>query len=204
MEGLLAGAKLQRCRVAFLSVVPAPRRALLLGEGHGRFLTALLQKHPTAQCVCVDASQRMLDIARSHILQLGLGAASVEFVHADLTSWTPPTNSFDLIVTHFVLDCFTDEQLDAILASLAAAGTAELRLLAADFRQPEKGPARWRAGAILAVMYIFFRWATGIAAAKLPATDALLRKHGFMLCQRRISEWGLLQSDLWQKAPADH
>jgi hypothetical protein len=41
MEWLLAGRKLQRCREAFLGSIPPPTRALLVGEGNGRFLTAL-------------------------------------------------------------------------------------------------------------------------------------------------------------------
>jgi len=144
----------------------------------------------------------MLDVTRARISELGLDAGNVEFVHADLVGWTPPGNSFDLIVTHFVLDCFTERQLELILARLAHAATADARWLAADFREPEKGPARWRAQAILAVMYIFFRWATGIAAERLPAIDALMGRQGFVLRERRIFEWGLLQSDLWGRERA--
>lgn len=40
METLAAGGKLQRCRLAFLGEIPIPRRVLLAGEGHGRFLVA--------------------------------------------------------------------------------------------------------------------------------------------------------------------
>jgi ubiquinone/menaquinone biosynthesis C-methylase UbiE len=202
MEWVLAGAKLQRCRLAFLAEVPAPRRALLIGEGHGRFLAPLLQAHPKAHCVCVDASQRMLDVTRARILELGLGAEKVEFVQADLATWTPPVNSFDLIATHFVLDCFTEAQLERILRGLAMAATADARWLAADFNEPREGPARWRAQAILAVMYVFFRWATGIAAEKLPVVDGLMEKQGFVLRSRRMFEWGLLRSDLWARSQA--
>ena len=91
--------------------------------------------------------------------------------------------------------------MEPILARLADAATADACWLAADFRKPEKGPARWRAQAILALMYVFFRWATGIAATRLPGVDPLLRKQGFVLRERRILEWGLLQSDLWRRAP---
>jgi ubiquinone/menaquinone biosynthesis C-methylase UbiE len=199
MEWVLAGKKLQRCRTAFLLPAPTPRRALLIGEGHGRFLAPLLKMHPGVHCICVDASKRMLDVTRARLVELGLDTRNVEFVQADLAEWTPPRNSFDLIVTHFVLDCFTERQLELIVARLANAATAEARWLAADFRKPKKGLARWRAQAILAVMYIFFRWATGIAAERLPAIDSLMGRQGFVLRERRIFEWGLLQSDLWAR-----
>src|ERR1041385_77794 len=48
MEWLLAGRKLQRCRTAFLDEARAARDILLLGEGNGRFLQALLQVNRTA------------------------------------------------------------------------------------------------------------------------------------------------------------
>jgi len=198
MEWVLAGRKLQRCRVAFLPSLPPPRRALLIGEGHGRFLTSLLQAHPNVECVCLDASEAMLDVSRARITVLGLDTSRIEFVRADLTTWTPPSGArFDLIATHFVLDCFTNEQLESIVARLAERATPDARWLAADFREPNAGLARWRAQAILAIMYLFFRWATGIAARKLPEVDNLLGRQGFVLRERRVFEWGLLQSDLW-------
>ena len=44
MEWVLAGEKLQRCRTAWLEVLPAPARVLILGEGNGRFLEALMRQ----------------------------------------------------------------------------------------------------------------------------------------------------------------
>ncbi|HWD19381.1 MAG TPA: class I SAM-dependent methyltransferase [Verrucomicrobiae bacterium] len=195
MEPILAGSKMQKCRTAFLSSIPPPRRALLVGEGHGRFLAALLAIHPQAQCVCLDASAGMLQAARE---RLG-GDPRVEFVHADLAAWTPPAEPFDLIVTNFVFDCFTEEQLAALIPKLAAAAAPQARWLVADFCAPPRGLARWRAQAILAVMYVFFRWATGIAAQRLPEPAPLLVRAGFALRGRRFADWGLLHSDLWER-----
>jgi len=198
MERILAGEKLQRCRTAYLKDVLPVRKALLLGEGRGRFLDALLEQQPDVRCVCVDASERMLDLTRS---RLGSAANNVAFVRADLASWTPPESGFDLIVADFVFDCFTDEQLAPMIARWAGAAAPNARWLVAEFHLPERGLARWRAKAILSVMYMFFRWATGIPADKLPNPDALLRQHGFELRDRRITEWGLLQTDWWERQP---
>jgi hypothetical protein len=64
MESLLAGAKLEKCRNAFWNDIPPFENALLVGEGHGRFLASLLQHNPDAKVTCVDASASMLDISR--------------------------------------------------------------------------------------------------------------------------------------------
>jgi len=196
MEWLLAGTKLQRCRAAFLPAIPTPRRALVIGQGHGPFVAALLKAHPNVHCTCVDISARMLETAKVRLQAAGLEEARVEFVHADVLDWKPP-GEYDLIATHFVLDCFRPDQLDRVLSKLSAVAAPGASWLVADFQEPDAGPARWRARAILEMMYLFFRWATGLPASELTPPDVLLARHGFFLSQRRIFDWGLLHSDLW-------
>ena len=197
MEWVLAGGKLQRCRTAFLHSLPAPRRALLLGEGNGRFLVELIRAHPGVEIVCVDASRKMLECARARLQRSGLGTGSVEFVHANILEWSPKPHQFDLIVSHFFLDCFRPEQLAGIMDRLSTAAAPEAQWLLADFREPPAGWARWRARLILETMYLFFRRFTKLPAARLTAPDPLLERHGFVLNQRRLFEWGLLHSDWW-------
>lgn len=197
MEWLLAGPKLQRCRAAFLNVVPAPRRALIVGQGHAPFLPALLRQYPDVQCTCVDSSSVMLDVARRRLAEQGLDCGRVEFIHADILQWPAPRAAYDLVVTHFVLDCFRPEQLAKVLPVLAAAATPEAHWLLADFQEPSNGLAKWRARAILELMYLFFRWATALPASELTAPDSLLAQCGFKLRERRTFEWGLLHSDWW-------
>jgi ubiquinone/menaquinone biosynthesis C-methylase UbiE len=198
MEWLLAGPKLQHCRTAFLKSIPRPRRVLLLGEGNGRFLVELLRAHPAARCVCADASARMLDCARARLRRHGLDPDAVEFIHADALDWSWPSPSFDLIVSHFFLDCFSPEQLVKIIPRIAAAAAPGARWLLADFREPVAGPAKWRARAILALMYFFFHHAARLPARRLTPPDALLAQSGFALRERQLRDWGLLHSDLWQ------
>ena len=198
MEWLLAGPKLHRCRTAFLPAIPPPRRVLLLGEGNGRFLAELLPLHPGAQFTCLDASAKMLHHARARLTRLGLSHANVRFIHADILHWSPPPGQFDLIVTHFFLDCFPDHQLAQILPRITALAAPDARWLLADFRQPDTGPARWRAHLIIRSMYLFFQCVTRLPAADLAPVDPLLARHGFALRQRRLHDWGLLHTDLWE------
>ena len=197
MEWILAGPKLQRCRAAFLDGLPEPRRVLIVGQGHGRFLAELLRRHPQVRCTCVDSSRRMMEVTRRRLATLGLEAEGVEYIHADIMQWPAPPAAYDLVVTHFVLDCFRPEQLAKVLPSLAAAATPDARWLVADFQEPAAGLAKGRARAILDVMYLFFRWAVGLPASKLTPPDSLLAQCGFRLRERRTFEWGLLHSDLW-------
>jgi SAM-dependent methyltransferase len=202
MESLLAGRKLQRCRGAFLRAVPAPRRALVAGPGHGAFVAELLQAYPQLSCTCVDSSPGMLQATRARLREAGLEESRAEFIRADLLEWPAPEGEFDLIVTHFFLDCFRPEQLERLMPKLSASAAPKACWLLADFQEPAAGPAKWRARAILEIMYVFFRWAAGLPASQLTPPDSLLARQGFTLGQRRTFDWGLLHSDLWIRAEA--
>jgi SAM-dependent methyltransferase len=199
MEWLLAGGKLQRCRTAFLAQLEHARHVLLLGEGNGRFLSAFRGINRFAQITVVDASAGMLRQAQRRVAAAAGEANPIEYIRADILAWPLPPRSFDLIVTHFFLDCFRPDQLESLVPRLASAARADAHWFLADFRVPPRGLARWRARWILAAMYCFFRTTTRLPARSLTPIDPLLERNGFQLQQRRSSEWGLLHADLWRR-----
>jgi SAM-dependent methyltransferase len=199
MEFVLAGKRLQRCRTAFLRQALGSKRVLIVGEGNGRFLAECRRALGMAEIMCVDGSARMLGLARERMRRLGLSADHIEFVHTDALAWRPPENTFDLIVTHFFLDCFRAEQVERLVGVLAAAAKRDATWLLADFGVPAGGLGRYRALMIHRLMYLFFRVATGLPAQRLIEPDAFLERHGFRLRERELSEWGLLHSDRWER-----
>jgi len=199
MERLLVGEKLQRCRVAWLDEVHGAQRALLVGEGHGRLLAECARRFPETHFTCVDASSGMLEQSQAVWRKAGGDPGRIEFIHATLPEWTPPLEAFDLIVTNFFLDCFSPAQLAEVVAKLSAAALPGAHWLVADFQLPERGWQRWRARLILMSAYIFFRVATKLPARQLTSPDDFLRRAGFGLKARRVSEWGLLHTDVWKR-----
>lgn len=199
MERVLAGRRLQRCRTAWLDELQGARRLLVAGVGHGPALAEVLRRHPHLHITCVDASARMLVVARKRARQAGLDMSRLEFIHASLPGWQPPPGAYDAIATHFFLDCFTPEQLGPIVATLARAATPDVRWIVSDFTVPSRGPARWRALAVHRLMYLFFRVTTRLAARRVTPPDAVLAAHGFQLRRRQTHNWGLLHADLWQR-----
>jgi SAM-dependent methyltransferase len=172
----------------------------VLGEGPGRFLVELLRTNPGVQVTCVERSPRMIEAARSQLHESEL--ARVRFERADALEWEPPHNEYDLVVTHFFLDCFRRDELAKLVAKLAASATTDARWLLADFREPEHGWRKWRAKAVLALMYGFFRWTTGLSAFRLTPPDGFLTIGGFQLTARRLANFGLAHSDFWQRGAA--
>lgn len=200
LEAIAFGGALQRCRVACLNELSSPRRALIVGEGNGRFLSELLRAQPDLDVDCVDASARMLKLARKRIgRQLPDRANQVRFLQRDITSWGPPENHYDLVVTHFVLDCFSEAELAALIKNLAQAAKPDAFWLLADFSRPPRGWARLRAQMWLAVMYRFFRLTARIPATELIDPTPFLQAEGFALARQHLFRSGMLKSELWQR-----
>jgi len=194
MERITAGGRLQRCRVAFLDEIPPPRKVLITGEGRGAFLAELMEQFPAAEVMVVDSSARMLAFAKAKAV-----GDRVEFVHADVMDWAPENGGFDLIVTHFFLDCFTACDLGVLVPRLADWAAPDANWLLADFEIAPKGLARWRSRLILNLLYRFFRITCGLKAEALVSPNGLLADAGFRMNRQNTSEWGLLKSEWWQR-----
>jgi trans-aconitate methyltransferase len=168
---------------------------LTVGEGTGHFLHTFVRVHRDAVVDCLDASARMLELARLHIS----GPVNrVRFLKEDILSWTPP-ESYDVLVTNFVLDCFPQDELKLVVGKLAGVATPGAYWLLADFYIPKTTFARTHAKIWLTTLYSFFRTTTGIRANRLVDATPELRANGFVCLKR--SEWrlGLIKSELWQK-----
>jgi ubiquinone/menaquinone biosynthesis C-methylase UbiE len=203
MERLLAGRSLQECRTAYLPQ-PDARSVLVLGPGRGLFLEAFLKTNSQARILCIDSSPRMLALAKERALGSGTNSDRVSFLQADILDlsarpWPEQKNPFDLVVSHFFLDCFQPAQVDRIISAVARVASPAALWLIADFCIPPRGFWKCRAQLVLRMAYAFFRATTGIPAHQLANPESSLASHGFELSRRRSFNHGLLRSDLWQK-----
>jgi hypothetical protein len=209
LERLALGRELERAREAtaeaaasWVGSIPgaAPSRWLVLGDGDGRGLQALLQVLPQASFVSVDGSRDMIARSRRRlearsptISRLARGP-SVTWIHADLRgAWRelPCDEIFDGIVTSFFLDCLTPREL----AELWSRGVARLRpvgawivtdfLSTAEVRrlEAEAGtPGGWRSlrqALLLRLLYAAFRGTTSMGARELPDLAAPFADDGW-------------------------
>lgn len=196
LESLVFGDQLQQARVAFVRRIDAPRHALLLGEGNGRFMAELIRRHPGTRIDCVEASARMIALAQERV-----GPGRVRFLHTDLRGATLPENRYDLVVTHFFLDCFSPAELRQVIQKLSRAASAEAVWLVADFCEPARGWRRWRARILIAVMYAFFRAAAGISARSLTQYAVPMEEEDFSLTSELLLPNEMIKSQMWRRSP---
>jgi SAM-dependent methyltransferase len=194
MEFATFGPWLGRCRYAFLDELGASRRALILGDGDGRFTARLLAANQHVHLDAVDASPAMLaQLARradSH-------AARLRTYKADARLWQPANPPYDLIVTHFFLDCLTTEEVEALAAKLRASVSPGALWVVSEFAIPTGRFGRWIAGPIVRALYWAFGLLTGLTVRSLPSHRTALAHAGFTLGKRRSGLCGMLVSELW-------
>jgi ubiquinone/menaquinone biosynthesis C-methylase UbiE len=177
------GRALEHRREAFLNDVADARRVLALGDGDGRALAELLAAAPQARIDYIDASARMLELAHARA-----GAGRVAYHCVDALTTPLCEAEYDLIVTHFFLDCFEDADQELLAERIARAASPQARWVISEFRKP---------GWLIRLLYLFFRITTGLRTRHLVDHHPVLRRHGFRL-ERSESAWhGRLASELW-------
>ncbi len=196
LEYLTLGPLLQRCRTHFIPALLQQHRALVFGDGDGRFLAELLRANATLQADAVDTSAAMLELLRHNC---GEAADRLRTRQADARDFIP-SGSYDLIVTNFFLDCLTQPELDVFVQRIALSLAPEGLWLVSDFRVPG-GPLRLPARIFVRSLYLAFRILTGLRTTRLPDHHLPLRAANFTRAARHISLFGILMTELWQPIP---
>jgi ubiquinone/menaquinone biosynthesis C-methylase UbiE len=160
----------------------------------------LVKRNPLAQVTYVDASGKMLEIARERLIRAALPIDRVRFIRAELPAWKPPAKSYDLVATHFFLDCFPHEQLVTVINTLQESAQPGGCWLISDFAIPQAGFRRIRARIIHRLMYSLFRLFTKLPASALVPPQPLLRQSGLTRVCRAEFDRGLLCAELWRRA----
>jgi SAM-dependent methyltransferase len=199
LEWATYGGLLQWCRTAQLERLAPSRRALIVGDGDGRFLAALLRANRSLTADSLDASPRMIALARREVARVPGGLPRVRFVVADVRTDPLPSAGYDLVVTNFLLDCFTADELAGVVRRLSEAAAPAALWVVGDFGLPESRWKRWAAQLALAGMYTFFRIVTRISAGELVDPKPALRQAGFTPVAQRQRLAGFLVSTLWER-----
>ena len=104
---------------------------------------------------------------------------------------------YDLVVTHFFLDCLTQPELNTLITRVAPTLTPGALWLISDFRIPA-GPMRLPAKLLIRSLYLAFRLLTGLRTTRLPDHATPLTQAGLTRISHQHRLAGLLTTELWQ------
>ena len=189
IERLGMGRALERRRRWFLPEIDNALRALVLGDGDGRFLRELLRRNTVVRADYVDLSRRMLQLARHNA-----GPERVDYRQADALTLDLRREEYDLIATHFFFDCFGPNELQLLIRRVAEAAKPGAQWIVSEFRPPNL-PARL----LVSALYLFFGITTGLKTRQLVDHRPILRSQGFRLTKASHSRGALVVSELWER-----
>ena len=203
LEYLTLGKALENCRLYYLTHLLDRHRALVLGDGDGRFLAQLLTHNPHLHADAVDTSATMLGLLRKRCEAASPNANTrLRTHHCDALAFPlkAPEDVYDLVVTHFFLDCLTQPDLNTLIERTTKhLGPGALWLIS-DFRIPA-GPMHLPATLIVRTLYLAFGLLTGLRTTRLPDHATPLTKAGLTQIAEHHDLAGLLTTELWQTQP---
>ena len=198
-EYIALGPLLQRARTYFLPRFGQAHRALVLGDGDGRFLEQLLLRNPDCKALAVDTSASMLEHLRRRCERSVPEAATrVGVVQQSALAIEAPPGT-DLVVTHFILDCFSQSEVDGLAARVAAQLAPGTLWVVSDFALPRSRMLRPFAAIYIRALYVSFRLLTGLKVSQLPDTEGAMLRAGLTRIERHSFLGGLIYTELWRR-----
>jgi len=208
LEYLSFGPLLERCRFRYLEKLTDCRHALILGDGDGRFTARLLVSNREIEAVAVDSSGGMLRLLTGRVAGLGdEAAARLQTWRGNALDFEPEAlanqAAYDLIATHFFLDCLSGEEVSALIGRLQPHLAPDSIWLVSEFAIPKRQPVGFAARLLIAWLYFAFGLIAGLKVRRLPDYAAAMRAAGFVLSDRGSFLRGILVSEVW-KQDGDH
>lgn len=171
LSRVVYGKTLIKAQLYLLKLVPPNSSVLIVGGGTGWILEELSTIHYSGLDITyVEISSRMTAIAR----QKNTGINKITFIN-DAVENTPIGQIYDVIITPFLLDSFTEETLEITFSHMHAQLKPKGLWLCSDFQLTG---SLWQK-LLLKTMYLFFKVLCGIETSRLPDIENQFLKRGY-------------------------
>lgn len=189
---MVFGKSLHQAQITYIEQIPHDANVLILGGGTGKILKELLRINSAGRIWYIEASSTMIELAKRNTSELN--RQQILFIHGKEDS-IPLEIKFDIVITDFFLDLFSQHSLDALIEKVNYSLAPGALWLACDFIDYGKW---WQKGA-LRMMYLFFRFCCGIESNKLPPWEFQLRQSGLQLIRSRFFVSHFVKTTMFKK-----
>ncbi|HEY3430900.1 MAG TPA: methyltransferase domain-containing protein [Cyclobacteriaceae bacterium] len=174
----------------FFNKIPAGSRILILGGGTGWILEELQKCDATSTIWYVEISSAMMKRAQHWKVM-----NDVHFI-LGTEEMIPPGLVFDVVITNFYLDLFSDDKLKWVVQHINRHTSSPTTWLVADFID---GKIWWQR-LMLKTMYLFFNVVCDIQAKQLPHWHKRLEEQGWKEIHGKFWYGTFIKSTLWKRA----
>jgi len=163
---LFFGNYLLKSQTYFLPQLKKCNSVLIFGGGTGKILAELLKQNIESEYTYVDISSTMINKTKKRVDGFSQ-TQNTNFIEGSYLN-IPADKKFDLIITPYVLDCFSEEELIIVMNTLDSKLNKDGQWLFTDFNSPQNGLMKTAAGIITRTLYFFFNMICGLGVTRLP------------------------------------
>ncbi|WP_426669042.1 class I SAM-dependent methyltransferase [Mucilaginibacter sp. McL0603] len=191
LSRLIYGKALVRAQIYLLQYIPPGSNILIAGGGTGWILEEISKLHPSGlKITYVEISAKMMALSRNR----NVGSNQVTYINEPVEN-TDGQNSYDVLITPFLFDNFTEQTLQTVFAHLHKQLKAGGLWLNTDFRPTGK----WWQSFLLKSMILFFRLICRIEAKKLPEIEKCFKKYKYRVIDQKSFFGEFILSTVYRK-----
>jgi ubiquinone/menaquinone biosynthesis C-methylase UbiE len=191
LSKLVFGQAQVKAQEYFLNRLKTGVNILIIGGGTGGILESLTNLHPSGlRITYVEISANMMALSRKR----NTGQHEVIYITKNIEE-VKFNQQFDVVITAFLFDNFSEEGLTAIFPIINAQVKPDGIWLNTDFQLT--GPL-WQK-VMLKSMYIFFRLMGAVKVTCLPDTKRMFRVHGYHLLDKKTFYGNFILTAVYQK-----
>jgi len=187
LASLIFGMTIKRSQLELLKYIKKGDKVLIVGGGTGWILPYIYTKSP-GLIHYVDASQKMISLARKKVDN---SLCPVNFIRQSIFEYRD-TVQYDVVITFFVLDVFSQNNLNMLMSKLKSYLKQDGLWLFADFNASNQ----WQ-HVLIKIMYGFFKVTCNLENSKLHSFDCLFDRFRLRLIENHEYYGGMIQSKVY-------
>jgi len=194
LSKLFYGNALINAQVYLLPFIKPNSSVLIVGGGTGWILEELAKIHPAGlKITYVEISTNMMALSKKRVV----GDNTVIFINSPMED-VPFAEKFDIIITPFLFDNFTEDTLQKVFAHLNPLLKKDGLWLNTDFQLTGK----WWQNVFLKTMFVFFKIICGIETSVLPDIDKQFKQHDYQVVAQKTFYGDFVSSMVYQRQHA--
>lgn len=181
------GRNLKKIQTHFLPLIPGNANVLIIGGGTGWIINELFNTGFKGRLTYVEASEKMISLSKKNCVK-----DSVNFIHGD-ESAIPLGQKYDVIITNFFLDVFSEPRLEQVITTLSEKLDKDGIWICSDFQNT----GRFSHQLLLWLMFRFFKITSKLESKSLLNFDLKFKKIGHSRSENFTLMNGLIFSSVY-------
>lgn len=192
LSNLVFGSKIRKAQVNSLSFILPGSKVLITGGGTGWILDELAKIFPSGLDITyLDKSPKMIELSKKR----NMASNKITFMCSDVEDTNLNQQEYDVILTPFFLDCFSQATAETVCIKLDTCLKNGGMWIYDDFHLSPQSKSGQKI--LVKTMYVFFKLFSKIQADRLPDLDVFFSKYA--LVSQKTYYTNFIRSQVFRK-----